>query len=275
MFNNVDWKTVIIALQILILLFGYWVYIGKPVSKDVPKAIVDKLFYVFQGRNKADGVKSNPQTSAVDTFPSETTNEQLSIIAKSIFEIKDVLNIRVEKESIKSVFDDLSRKNGGMGLSENDKNLVRDGYDSLKEQIAQISEQVEKISQPSEVFLKAIPSFDTIKDALETGLALKTAIEASSLSDSDMQFLRENFLQLANRIDATVINASSEDLQTAKLSKALSAQLDKFLQKMKDILDAQGYKECVNCYYSIVPKNAKYCPNCGQNPDSKTTLELP
>lgn len=272
---NIDWKIVVTFLEVAIITLGLWLYLGKPTFKEALKIIKNIFFSVFQKHEKINGSKSiikNP----IPTRPQvemETINERLSKIETSVFEIKNVLNIRMEKEKTKSVFDDLTRKNEKKNLSDADKALINVGFDDLKERFAEIRERLEKTSQPSELVLKAADSLDAVKTILEIVQALKTTEHVQVMRDSDKQFFKESLSWFINDVNAAIQNSSIGDVQMEKLSKTLNAQYDQFLHKLNDVLNNHSYKECPSCHNVAVPKGALVCPWCREDFEKKTISE--
>lgn len=162
---------------------------------------------------------------------------------------------------------------------EGDRQLLSDVFSKLKEQnevLNQIKDQMNELkainSTPygfSDELLGALKQIPTILSIIQS---LQLSESRQTLSQNERQFFEQEFSQLAAQLGAKMNSVLTNSVQIDEIRKALDSQNNEFLRKLREVLDAHGYKECVNCQ-SEVPKNAKFCPQCGENPDKKSTAQ--
>jgi hypothetical protein len=139
---------------------------------------------------------------------------------------------------------------------------------TLLDKLSEVSEKIESlrpaIEKENENSLQSITllELEGIKKQLDNLNAKGLAKQARQLSPGDKNFIEQNISHLSSEIETKINNMERVGIQIEEVGKTSDAQHNEIMRKLRDMLDAQGYKECKTCGNATVPKNAVFCPQC-------------
>lgn len=144
----------------------------------------------------------------------------------------------------------------------------RAGLQRLEEQVAELQKTAQTTNH-LDLILDNLNLLPEMLKLIRSFQAPNTNSIANNFSKEDREYLDKSLLAIIEQIQG-IEKQMAENASSGKTLET-EQEFDKLIKRFTAFLDAQGIREegCVNCGFAIVPKNALYCPNCGENPTVK------
>lgn len=284
---------VIIALTLLITFFVIWLFQSKPWIRNDKQDLSGNL---------SETQKNQSNFEQLDEKISEIT--QVLIDNATILRIKrkgrkteSVFDDILEKLDF---FEEKILNHSWQDSDRKSLDSIKADFQQIQEQIIEIR----KVLPETVLFERTIENFNLLpiilkiiqelpsseqtlvdllknnREFLETTLTnmenqiyeLKSDVKlenSQNLSDDGLRLLcdrlqlsEQSLKNLVEEIEALKLND-----QNAKSTAQIQQEIQSLAKKIQDLLDSQGYRpdfSCENCGNTVAPKNAIYCPSCGQ-----------
>lgn len=233
---------------------------------------------LYFSKIKIGGSESRPENEKSDLPKWEGQENFIQSIQQSIMQLDNKINEIVlaltpvkdkDKRSLLLVlqniekiikkFDDNKR---GQLVADDDQHLIIEELSKLTLQIDALNKILQKNAQSSDLTAKIFDSLDILPTILNLLQTLKSTENGKILNADDKDFIKQTLSDFSQVIERKIREKQKAELPLTELAQSFDAKGDDIIKRIKDLINAQGYKTCVNCGTAAVPKNAVFCPQC-------------